>query len=250
MLLRLLSLGLMTAGLLRAETQQESYAETHPLDAHGQIRIDDTNGSIAIRTWSRPEVSIQVEKRAPSEDRLKEIQVAIEADPRGLSIRVIFPHHFLGWLWSGGDEGSVRLVLTVPESAELNHVSMTNGSVTIEGVRGAVDVHVVNGGVKATGLGDDADLSTVNGSIRAEAAAPGAGGHLHFSTINGSITVLLGKGANATYSASTINGGTSCALPIRLTEESHRHGMHGVIGTGGASIEASTVNGSVRLEAL
>ena len=250
MFLRLLSLGLMTAGLLRAESHLESYTETHALDPHGQIRIDDTNGAISIRTWARPEVSLQVEKRASSEDRLKEIQVEVESDPKSLSIRTIFPHHFLGWFWNIGDAGSVRLVLSVPESVDLNRVSMVNGAITIEGVHGSIDAHAVNGSVKATGLGDDADLSTVNGSIHAEAAAPGAGGHLHFSTVNGSIAVLLGKGANATFSASTINGGTSCALPIRLTEERHRHGMQGVIGTGGASIEASTVNGSVRLEAL
>ncbi len=250
MLLRLLSLGLMTAGLLRAENQLESYTETHPLDAHGQIRIDDTNGAISIRTWARPEVSLQVEKRASSEERLKEITVEVASDPQLLSIRTIFPHHFLGWLWNSGDGGSVRLVLTVPASVDLNRVSMVNGTITIEGVHGSVDAHAVNGSVKATGLGDNADLSTVNGSIHAEVSALGSGGHLHFSTVNGSIVVLLGKGTNATFSASTINGGTSCELPIRLTSESHRRGLQGVIGTGGGSIEASTVNGSVRLQAL
>jgi hypothetical protein len=250
LLLRLLPLGLLTAGLLQAETHLESFAETHPLDAHGQIRIDDTNGAISIRTWARPEVSIQVEKRAGSEDRLKEIQVEIEAGPRDLSIRTIFPHHFLGWIWNSGDGGSVRLVLTVPESADLEHITMVNGTITIEGVHGVVDARTVNGGIKVTGLGDEANLSAVNGSIHAEAAVLGPKGRLHLTTINGSIAVLLGPGANADFSASTINGGTSCELPIRLTEESHRHGMQGVIGSGGGLISATTVNGSVRLQAL
>jgi hypothetical protein len=250
MMLRLLSLGLLTAGLVQAETNLESYSETHPLDARGSVRIDDTNGSITIRTWARPEVSIQVEKRAGSEERLKEIQVEIESTPQALSVRTIFPHHFLGWLWNSGDGGQVRLVLTLPESVDLDHLTMVNGTITIEGVHGLVDARTVNGGIKATGLGDEADLSTVNGSIHAEAAALGSSGRLHLTTINGSIAVLLGKGANATFSATTINGGTSCELPIRLTEESHHHGMQGVIGSGGGSISATTVNGSVRLQAL
>jgi hypothetical protein len=250
MLLRLLSLSLMTTGLLQAESHLESYTETHPLEGHGQIRIDDTNGSISIRTWARPEVSIQVEKRAGSEERLKEIQVEIDAGPRDLSIRTIFPHHFLGWIWNSGDGGSVRLVLTVPESADLAHVTMVNGTITIDGVHGMVDARTVNGGIKATGLGDEADLSAVNGSIQAEAAALGPRGRLHLTTINGSIAIRLGRDANATFSASTINGGTSCEFPIRLTEESHRRGMQGVIGTGGGSISATTVNGSIRLQAL
>ena len=39
-------------------------------------------------------------------------------------------------------------------------------------------------------------------------------------------------------------------LPIRLTEEGHWHGMHGVIGAGGGSISASAINGGIRLQAL
>jgi hypothetical protein len=250
MLPRLLSLGLLTAGLLRAETFREAYAQTDALDPHGTIRINDTNGSIEIKTWDRPEVSIQVEKRASTADYLQELEVAIDAGPHDLSIHTTFPHHLLSWLWNGGGGGSVNFILLVPATVNLNDITVVNGGITIEGVRGSIEAHTVNGNVRVAGAGGDTELSTVNGSIRSEVTTLGLASQLHFSTINGSIVALLAQGVNATVSASTVNGGTSCELPIRLTGESSRHGLHGVIGAGGGSISASTVNGSVHLQSL
>jgi hypothetical protein len=65
MILRLLSLGLLTAGLLQAETFREVSAQTDAIDPHGTIRISDTNGSISIKTWDRPEVSIRWRSARP-----------------------------------------------------------------------------------------------------------------------------------------------------------------------------------------
>jgi hypothetical protein len=250
MIPRLALLGLLSAGLLQAETFRDASTQTHPLDPHGTVRIDNANGPITIKTWSRPEVSIEIEKRASSEDYLKEIEVEIDADPQSLAIKTTFPHHLLSWLWNGGNQGEVRLVLTVPESVELNAIRSVNGTITIDGVHGAVEAHTVNGAMRVTGAKENVELSTINGAIRAELTALGSGGHLHFSTINGAVTVLLPKSADATIDVSTINGGTSCELPLRLTEEDHHHGLRGTIGAGGGSITGSTVNGSVRVEAL
>lgn len=249
MLTRLLSLGLLTAGLLQAETFREVSSQTDALDPQGSIRINDTNGSITIKTWDRPEVSIQVEKRASTEDYLKEIEVAIDASPHDLSIRTTFPHHLLSWLWNGGG-GSVNFTLLVPSTVNLHDITVVNGGVTIEGVGGSIEAHTVNGNVRVAGARGDTEVSTVNGSIRTEVTTLGAAGQLHLSTINGSIVALLAHDVNATVSASTVNGGTSCELPIRLTEESSRHGLHGILGAGGGSISASTVNGSVHLQSL
>jgi hypothetical protein len=268
MIHRLSLLALLTTGLLRAETFRDAYEQTRPLDPHGLVRIENANGSITIRTWNRPEVLVQVEKRASSEDYLKEIGVAIDSDPRSLSITTTFPHHLLRWLWNGDDHGEVRLVLTVPETVDLRGITSVNGAiaisgvqgeveahtvngtVTIDSVHGALEAHTVNGAIHATDVRSNAVLSTINGAIHAEVTALGSSGHLHFSTINGSIAILLARNADATFRASTVNGGTSCDLPIRLTEEGHHRGMQGVIGAGGGSITTSTVNGSVRLESL
>jgi DUF4097 and DUF4098 domain-containing protein YvlB len=250
MLPRLLSLGLLTAGLVQADTFRDSSSQTDALDPHGTIRIDDTNGSIAIKTWDRPEVSIQVEKRASTEAYLKEIQVDIESSPHDLSIRTTFPRHLLSWLWNGSGNGSVHLVLMVPATVNLDEIALVNGGITIDGVRGSIAAHTVNGGLHVAGVRDNAHLSTVNGSIRTEVPVLGTDSHLHLSTINGSIVISLARDANAVVNASTINGGTSCELPIQLTEETRRHDLHGVIGAGGGSISATTVNGSVHFQTL
>ena len=112
------------------------------------------------------------------------------------------------------------------------------------------EARTVNGALQVTGLESDAELTTVNGAIHLEVGALASGGHLHLTTINGAIAVRLPAGANATVDATTINGGVECALPIRLTDEGGRHSLHGIIGTGGASLSATTVNGGIRLDPI
>jgi hypothetical protein len=250
MTLRITLLGLLTAGLLRAETFTDSQSETHPLDPRGRIQIEDTNGSITIKTSDRPEVSIEVEKRASSEEYLSEIHVEIGSDPKAISVKTTFPSRVAGWLWGRSDYGEVRLTLTVPESAELTSVTLANGPITIDGVHGFIKASTVNGGIHVTGIRETVALTTVNGSIHAEVAALGPGGHLNFTTVNGSVAILLPKNAGATLSTATVNGRTSCDLPMQSVDTFWRHGLTGIIGAGGGSIRAVTVNGSVHLQSL
>ncbi len=120
MLPRLLLLGLLTAGLAHADVLKESYSETHPLDPQGRVQVANVNGSIVIRTWDRPEVSVQVDKTAGNEDYLKAIHVEIESAPSSLSVKTIFPRHeftwhdLFDWSWTRNGGGQVQLTLMVP----------------------------------------------------------------------------------------------------------------------------------------
>lgn len=74
-------------------------------------------------------------------------------------------------------------------------------------------------------------------------------GTLGFGTVNGSITLRMPAGTNATVEGSTVNGGIDSDFPLML-EANHSWGprrFEGQIGQGGGKIEFETVNGSIRL---
>jgi hypothetical protein len=255
MLHRLILLGLLTAGLVRAEEFKESIAETHPLPAQGSVRVENENGAITIRTWERAEVSVQADKSASSEEYLKAIHVDIESGPDSISVKATSPKHELSWrnlffwTWSLGESGSVRLTLMVPSAARLDRIAGVNGSITLEGTHGYADVTTVNGAIRATGLREGA-FKTVNGSIHAEVDHFDSAAHLTATTVNGSVAILLPKDVGANVHASTVNGGISCDFPIEADNGVFGHNLHGNIGPGGGSIRVTTVNGAVHLQSL
>src|SRR3954468_22741513 len=126
------------ASLVRADYSfREAFSETHPFNANGQITLSNTNGAVIIRTWDRAEVKIEGEKRAQTDEELKQIGLTIDTTPATLAIETNLPRRHSGWFSSDTIRAEVRFTLTVPASVELRRINAVNGSVTIEGVRGA-----------------------------------------------------------------------------------------------------------------
>jgi DUF4097 and DUF4098 domain-containing protein YvlB len=228
----------------------EAFTATHPMTATGEVTIANANGAVTIRTWDRAEVKIEGEKRAQTDEELKQVGISIEPSSAALVLKTNFPRRTSGWF--GGDtiRAEVRLTVTVPATARLRAIDAVNGSVHIEGVRGAVTVHNVNGGVTATGLAADAALETVNGSIRAEFASIAADQKISARTVNGSATISLPRNASLALRARSVNGSISCDFPIRLDGGKSRRSLEGTIGDGGASLHSETVNGSIHVRQL
>jgi DUF4097 and DUF4098 domain-containing protein YvlB len=229
---------------------RETFTATHPMTANGEVTISNANGAVTIRTWDRAEVKIEGEKRAQTEEELKQVGVSIDPSPAALVLKTNFPRRSSGWF--GGDtiRAEVRLTVTVPATARLRAIDAVNGSVTIDGVRGPVTVRSVNGGVTATGLGADAALETVNGSIRAEFVTLAADQKISARTVNGSTTVALPRNASLALRARSVNGSISCDFPIRLDGGKSRRSLEGTIGDGGASLKTETVNGSIHVRQI
>jgi hypothetical protein len=66
-------------------------------------------------------------------------------------------------------------------------------------------------------------------------------------TTNGTVTLTLPRGANATVTARVTNGAISHEnLDLQIVESSRRR-LDGRLGTGGPAIRVETTNGAVRL---
>lgn len=139
---------------------------------------------------------------------------------------------------------SVRFVVTVPAFAHVD-VNTVNGDVEVNELRGNVEARTVNGDVEASSSGGPVEASTVNGSIRAKGQISSNG--LSYSTVNGSIELLLPRDANADVDLSTVNGRVTSDFPITFSGEINARRIRATMGSGGPSLRARTVNGGIRL---
>jgi len=68
--------------------------------------------------------------------------------------------------------------------------------------------------------------------------------------VNGSVTLELLGGLDATVSANAINGAIKSDFPLTTTGKLVAHHAAGVIGHGGRRVDLTAVNGSIRLKRI
>lgn len=240
MKLALLALtGLFAASVALAAT--ESFHQALPLSASGTVELSNVNGPIEVTAWDKPEVVIDAEKSARKEETLRKTQIIVSASPDSVTIRTEVPKTF-GIIF--GDSANVTYHLYVPANATLRRIEGVNGPIKVVGVHGACTLKSVNGRISATGLQGDASISLVNGSLELSFDKVPEKARIQASTTNGSVELSLPADTNARLDAETVNGSASCRLPLSDLSQHHNR-LHGRLGSGSASIKASSVNGSV-----
>jgi Putative adhesin len=246
------ALGILTALALNAAlahawdeddaTVREEFHHTYPLAANGRIELNNINGSVHISAWDQNQVQVDAVKRAPDEQRLKDIEIRVEASSDSVSIETRYLDQDE---WHGhNNPGSVEYTLTVPRNARLDEVKLINGSLDVAGVAGEVRASCINGRLAAKDLSGRVKLETINGSLHAELQR--LSNPVDLSSVNGSLRLILPSDAKADIEASTIHGGID--NDFGLHTNNHRwvgHDMRGQLGGGGAEIRLHNVNGSI-----
>src|SRR4249919_2886746 len=141
--------------------------ETRPLNADGQVRIENIKGRIVVRTWSKPQVQVTGSLGKGVE------KLEITGDSRSLDIRVKYPNSRGGWnLWGRDDNRTepTNLEITLPQRA----------SVDIDAVSADVDVQQV--------AGRKLDVSAVSGNVVVTASSPG---EASFENVSGDTTLRI-----------------------------------------------------------
>jgi len=156
-----------------------------------------------------------------------------------------------GWNWLrliGRDKATVDYIVQVPQGARLSGVSSVNGSIEIGSVAGDIRASTVNGEMAIDNAARNLSLSTVNGTIVAEMDALGDNQTVKLDAVNGEIELGVPEDADADFSVTTINGNISSEFPSLQAEKEFPVGnkLNGRLGSGGASVKANAVNGTIR----
>lgn len=202
--------------------------ESRPLDADGQVSVNNLAGHIEVVAWDRKEVAISGELGEDVE------KLEITGDARKLSVFVRYPRK------RGGDIEETLLRLQVPAAAALNlegvssdiKVSGTRGALSASSVSGDVEARVGTSSVKLNSVSGDillgapstqAELQSVSGDIHAR----GLGGTVKAETVSGTIK-LDGQGFKS-VAAQSVSGDLQLDVGLDVGAELRAETLSGEI---------------------
>ncbi|MDP1569471.1 MAG: DUF4097 family beta strand repeat-containing protein [Vicinamibacterales bacterium] len=286
----LLAVALMgPACTINLNTEGVTAVETHRFtvtgDAH--LSLETFAGAIEVHSWDRPEIEVEVEKRAMDQSLVDEMKVVTTDEGGRVTLTVTGPSRSMGGVTVGVNiSPRARLRVAMPRRATLN-VYSRDGSLAIEDIDGAVTLKTDDGSIRGMRLSGDLHMRTADGSIRVEkvngrldletgdgsVTLDGTLTALRAKTDDGSVRVSLDAGSrvetdwdvetgdgsvvlrlpaelDAELDASTGDGGVRSTHPgVRLGEDGRRSNSARVtIGQGGRTIRVRTGDGSIRIE--
>jgi DUF4097 and DUF4098 domain-containing protein YvlB len=209
----LIALVLMTAAAGFAWSAQP-VDERHPVTKGAEVSIENIAGSLTIIGWDAAEVEVV----GTLGDGVEGLD--FEVDDDGVSIEVEYDEDYHGRQTTPTDL-TIRLPSSSPVSVETVSSSITvsgvrgaldlesvSGKIQVSGVPGSLDVENVSGAIEIDSAPDDSDLSSVSGSIRVATAM----GSVDAENVSGSIVIEGGTLAGADIE--TVSGDITCkAIP-------------------------------------
>ncbi|HEY2027005.1 MAG TPA: DUF4097 family beta strand repeat-containing protein, partial [Gemmatimonadaceae bacterium] len=210
------------------------------------LEIDGrTNGSVHVVGWDGDSVRVTArlqawgESAADAERTLKEVRITSD----GRSVRADGPTEGTGHRSSW----SVSYVVGVPRQFDLS-LDAHNGSLSVTGVAGRLDLRTTNGSVALADVNGDVHARTQNGSLNVELAGTAwQGTGLDAETQNGSVRLLVPDRYAAQLETGTVNGRINTDFPVTLQGRLSRQQLSIPLNGGGKTLRVTTTNGSVRI---
>jgi len=225
----------------------EEFHQTYAITPDGRIELDNINGDVHISSWDRNEVKVDAVKYADTKERLDEAKIEVNASKDSVSIRTKYPDHDHNWNWgSHNNPASVEYTLTVLRTVSLDEIKLINGALDVNGISGEVRASCINGRLEARDLAGRAKLSTINGKLDARFSRL-ARNDVELNSVNGGLELTIPSDSNAEVEASTVSGGISNDFGLHVSRHMVGHSLRGELGSGGARIKASNVNGHIEI---
>ena len=196
------------------------------------------NGGVSATGWDRDSVVVRTRIRAQARSaaRAREMASQVKTVISGSTITVDGPRN------DDEDQWSASLVTMVPRRTDLR-VETRNGPVSLQDVRGTMNLQTSNGPLSLRELGGDVRARTTNGPLSISlSGSRWDGSGLDARTTNGPLTISVPDGYNARLETGTTNGSVSLGFPITVVGRITRD-ISTQLGSGGATIRATTTNG-------
>jgi hypothetical protein len=219
--------------------------KTFELKPGDRVAVQGINGTVEIQTSDTKTTEVFVKRTADSPSSLRRRELIIEQTSDGLVVRGQQNHLGL-WEHLFGHDPKEEVTIKAPRQIALS-LRGVNGRVTSGNIEGSLEAKGVNGRVELGQATGYAEITGINGSVSVglkQLSERGA----RLSGINGNIELRLTSDLNADLTAKGMNGRLSSEIPA-VTVDKDDHGSHyfAHIGTGGAPITISGINGNVRL---
>ena len=226
---------------------RDEIRKSFELQPGARVEIQGINGSVEVQTSDTKTAEVYVLRTAGSRDSLNRREVTVEQTANGLLIKGKDARH--AGIWEhlfGGRNPREEVTIKAPRQIALALKGL-NGHVSSGDIQGPVEVHGVNGKVELGQTSGSVEISGVNGRISVGLGALDDRG-ARVSGVNGGIELRLANGLNADLTAKGMNGNVRSEIPeVTVDKEDYGRNYSARIGTGGAPIAISGINGNVRL---
>lgn len=240
------------------------YASTEEILKEIKINVANTADSVNVRAdrpngdrgwWSNGGGGVKFVLHAPRKVQLERIT----SSNGGVRVEAIDGNARLTT-----SNGTVR-VYRVSGTLE---VTTSNGTIELQDINGGMNLRTSNGAIRAENVKGSFDATTSNGSIRARLEQVPASSQIRASSSNGpveltlpsyqnndvrvqtsnsAITVRLPASANAQLRANTSNSSITSDFDVTIRGAMTKNRIDGKLGNGGALIDLSSSNGSIKV---
>lgn len=228
--------------------EREEIRQSYQLSPDAQVTISGVTGSVNIETADIKTAEVHIVRSARQREDFEYHQVKIENSPNLLSIRVERKRESSVFfaLFSSRPEGRQRVMLKLPRQVELS-ANGVSGPVTVGEISGPVQMNGIRGSVKIAQASGSAILSGISGSVETTISKLSERG-VRANGINGNLELRFAESPNADLIVRGINGNIDHDLPnVVIKGNQNRSNLMGQVGSGGAPITISGINGNVRL---
>jgi hypothetical protein len=205
------------------------------------LRVDGGgNGGVDVLAWDRDSIDVQanIAVNARSEEDARAIAREIRIEVKDGAVTADGPANRRGASWW------VNFEVRVPRATDLD-VESSNGPLSVEGVRGKMELRTSNGPLTLTDLAGDVRGRTSNGPVSVRLSGPRwEGDGLDVSTSNGPVDLILPNEYAAHLVTGTVNGPIRVDFPVTVQGRIDRR-IETDIGGGGKTVRVVTTNGPV-----
>jgi DUF4097 and DUF4098 domain-containing protein YvlB len=222
------------------EIREQTLAPSGPLSIDGR-----QNGGVSVKGWDQNQVLVRarIQTGALTAAEAAALGQQIRIETGGSKIFASGPDSDRDHNWS------VSYEIFVPRRSDLS-VETHNGGIAIAEVTGKIDFAATNGGVVLKRVGGAVRGSTTNGGLVIELAGDRWDGEmLDVRTTNGGVIMSIPENYSAHLETGTVNGGISVDFPVTVQGRINKE-LAVNLGSGGATVKATTTNGGVRIRRL
>jgi hypothetical protein len=232
------------------EVLEEIVEQKYDVDANATLSVANTDGSIRVYAAEGRQISIQAIKKAYTRERLQGIVVDVKGTQSNVAITTTFPprKNMLS-----DRSGTVDYIIIVPQTARITDLSLTNGELVVEGLRGggSAIAHLGNGWMAGHNCFADLNLTVETG--RLDVAFDwweNQNFSIKASSTRGNVRAILPGDASISLSATALEGRVVNGFePKKPSSGDVVHSIATVIGAdAGAAISMEAARGNIRID--
>lgn len=260
--------------------EEKRFTVSGPAD----VRLTTFDGGIEVRSWDRPEVLVEIEKRGPTKESLARLEIVSHQKDGAIELEVKRPRRESFSNVAFSRSPSARLIVSMPRRADVR-ARTGDGAIRVNGIHGRLELRTGDGSIRVADVAGEITLDTGDGSVTVEdaegtlAIETGDGGmsvsgrfsavrlrtrdgaivyraqpgssmadDWDISTGDGSVSLYLPSDFSAELDALTGDGTIRDDLRIAGSADRDRHRLRGRLGAaGGRLIKVRTGDGGIRL---